>query len=426
MPYEPRETGDLPTALSIEPLVGTRLSDLIRREGALNPEWVLAVVDSLADVLHQRHGDGITFGNVTTDSVMIQEDDGSARLIDPATETDSTPEGDVSALVAVMYEALCGTPAEVPPRSPLEHEPELDPALEDFFSKEFSSAGELRDAVRELRGIPTVEITHVEIPPPAEMPVTTRPPTPTPTHRTGWLVPLIVVVGLLAVLLFSILFLRGRDASPTAAKTVPKAVNSKQALPPVVHTPDPIPVEVAEPIAATPVEEPAPVAVKPAVIVAAPKPKPPVVREQPPQVKLVETAPVEAAPPVVETIESAPLVAAAPMTTTIEVVVLNSVRDGSLTLSANGVEIYSTELSVVERKWRQIAKSAVGKGRSELSATVQLPIGTSSIVARLVDSKGRDYEKSVEVNLEQGQTASLRVVTGRTLGKRLKVQFKSP
>jgi len=73
---------DGPPFIAMEYVQGSTLHELIDREGALNAEWALEVIDALADALRSAHDAGIVHRDLKPANILIRESDGSAKIVD--------------------------------------------------------------------------------------------------------------------------------------------------------------------------------------------------------------------------------------------------------------------------------------------------------------------------------------------------------
>ncbi len=107
----------------------------------------------------------------------------------------------------------------------------------------------------------------------------------------------------------------------------------------------------------------------------------------------------------------------------LDLVVKSSIKAGSLVVLVDGEEVYSTELLADSGKLSLAFKKAVGKSDQDLAARIEVAPGPHTIEAQVFSAaKSKDYADTLAVDLEAGETQSLRIVAGRSLGRRLTIK----
>lgn len=220
--------------------------------------------------------------------------------------------------------------------------------------------------------------------PDEDAPTGLRVSSPQDSHPTKPAVPLVVV-------------------SPPAASEKPEAVPppppaAKSAPPPaaVEKAPAPAPVKKAQSAPQKPKTAP-PAAVKPA-------------------------APAPAPAPVVAAVERAP---APHPTARLDVQLKNNLKEGRLSLFLDGDEIYSTDLESDDGRLARAFKKTVGKAGQRVGTELEIPAGAHTLSAHLLNTaKSKEFDESIEIDLDAGSAGTLRIITGRTFGRDLALRLE--
>jgi serine/threonine protein kinase len=187
----------------------------------------------------------------------------------------------------------------------------------------------------------------------------------------------------------------------SANSPIPEPTATERKFTVVEPAPEPVPV-VATPARPQPEPTPPPAAATP------PTPEPVVVEnpvaEEPP-------APPVPAPVIVETAY-------------VEVFLKNSIKEGTLTLLVDGDEVYKTALVDESKGMSRAYKKTLGKSEESRAVQLELLPGTHTISAQVFSAKkSRDYEHSIEVELAADERKRLRIVTGKTFGRRVSLKL---
>jgi serine/threonine-protein kinase len=194
--FEPGPDDALPF-IAMEYVDGANLHELIEREGALNPDWALGMVDTLAGGLQTAHAGGVIHRDLKPSNILVRASDGVAKIADfgvarvnqrnagatygsPAYTAPECIRGkaadersDLYSLAVILYEtlsgkrpfegttydALCQAIKHDEPAPIRLHEPDLCPAFDRFFARalakdpadRFQDAASLREAIAALR-----------------------------------------------------------------------------------------------------------------------------------------------------------------------------------------------------------------------------------------------------------------------------------
>jgi len=535
-----KEDGTEQPYIAMEYVQGPTLHELISREGALSPDWVFSIAETLADALHTAHSVGIVHRDVKPANILVRESDGCAKIadfgvarLDASESTDAgttygspaymAPErirgcrsdarSDLFSLAVIIYEALCGdrpfggddfasTCYSILNESPTpirRHAPDLAAAVEVFFERalakdpdeRFQTAAAFRDALRSVAihhaasVDSTVDVTTVFEDDAARTllldtrditgsaaGVSDEPSGPakrgialaatiarasldtartiaerlqtTIERHTGRRPPVswialggIVVVALIA--LAGLATLGGGDAGVSVAaqpsETPPVPTTGAAVVTASGADESPI-----EPLDLGVSELPPPVATEPPAVEA--KPAAPIAAAAPskPVTEAVVARPVEtpvpdamataaaAAPTAEAPADEAPaaeVAALAPPPATLRLLVKHSVKSGSLSLLVDGSEVYQTTLATDAGRWSHALKKATHQTDQIIEAEIEIPAGAHAVVARMrSDGKERVYERTLDLDLEPESSTTLRIVAGRTFGKRLVMQVE--
>jgi hypothetical protein len=111
---------------------------------------------------------------------------------------------------------------------------------------------------------------------------------------------------------------------------------------------------------------------------------------------------------------------------TIEFVGKSHVKEGSLTLLVDGEEIRSLALSGKGGKAKRLFGRLFGKSGMQFAESRTLPPGSHRITARLeIPEKGAVFEKTLDIDLESFATGRVRVVLGKSFGRRIGLKIES-
>jgi len=255
----------------MEHVAGRPLSDLIG-EGGMDPDQLLGILRDLASGLDYAHENGVVHRDVKPANVLIAAD-GRVKLVDfgTATASDLTqitaeneivgtlayiaperltgeslgePASDIYALAVLAFEALSGrkprrasTAGELlaqtlhgPPPDVGQAWPEAPPKLASVLAQGMDPDPRRRQAsagalVRDIGAALTSPETRTEpIPPPVPGPAalsqspTRRVAIPSPTRRPPWLVPALLVAGVLAIVAVVLASSGGDGGAPGLAQ----------------------------------------------------------------------------------------------------------------------------------------------------------------------------------------------------------------
>jgi serine/threonine protein kinase len=105
--------------------------------------------------------------------------------------------------------------------------------------------------------------------------------------------------------------------------------------------------------------------------------------------------------------------------------VKNNIKDGTLTLLVDGEEVFATDLSTDSgQKLKGALTKVLGKGQQVFEDEVSIPAGKHTITALAYSTaKDRQYETTLDVDLEPGDMRTLKIVAGRTLGRQLTLKI---
>jgi serine/threonine-protein kinase len=91
--------------------------------------------------------------------------------------------------------------------------------------------------------------------------------------------------------------------------------------------------------------------------------------------------------------------------------------EGSLTVTVDGKRAYSRDLEAPSNKAVGFMKRVVGKGEESFDAWIEVAPGRHEVVAYVVtDDKPTGHQDRVTVDLERGETRTLRLSAGRSFG----------
>jgi len=383
---------------------------------------------------------------------------------------------DLFSLAVILYEALsghrpfkgddftsiCYAIVNEPPVPIRTHQPELSLAFDAFFRRALAKnpAERFQNGVGFRQGLESVrnqqrmfeagsETLKMTIPSPQTVlsDLDERIATPVAGALDGqssvpwrW-----IAVGAVAMILLLSAFISGwifsggeQDGQvgvPLDVNTHPAALELSEA---VKGAGQPVPVEEPAPVEVVAPPEPAAVVPEPVVEAvpepAPPKPLPPVTPEPEAPVETAEAeapadipvAPIEeAVTEAAATTEALPEepVAAIPAGIPVNVRLKNSFKEGSLTFLVDGEEVHSLPLSISSQSGKS-PKKGRGKGSQEQQLQIEIPAGHHTVTALAYSTaKDREYEASVEIDLEPGDMRTLLVVAGKTLGKRLTIKL---
>jgi serine/threonine-protein kinase len=262
---------------------GSDLRSVLRLDGRLTPERTTAIVEQVGGALDAAHAQGLVHRDVKPANILIDQAGDRVYLTDfgVAKQTAATgltrtgffigtldyaapeqiegkpvtPLSDVYALGCVAYECLAGEPpfvresdgavmyAHLMDDPPLltERRPDLPAAVDTVIMRalakppedRFATCGRLSESLRAalVEGTPTRVVSPVAPATTVEAPPAPPPPQPPPAPaRPGWLVPLLVALGialLAAGALGAVALLRGGDeptADPTTITPEPRTV----------------------------------------------------------------------------------------------------------------------------------------------------------------------------------------------------------
>jgi len=100
--------------------------------------------------------------------------------------------------------------------------------------------------------------------------------------------------------------------------------------------------------------------------------------------------------------------------------VRSSIKEGTLTVLADGVEVFATDLAAESGKFSLGFKKVLGKAAQDLETRIEIPSGARTLEAVLFNAvKKKEFRATLELDLEPGASQAVRVVTGRTFGRRI-------
>lgn len=475
--FEPESSEKLPF-IAMEYVPGRSLHELIAEEGALNTDWALAVVETLADALQVAHEAGVVHRDLKTANILVREHDGVAKIADFGVarvdvseltglgETYGSPaytapeclrgepadaRADLFSLAVILYEALAGARpfdgdgfASVC-RAILDDEPpsirdadaSLTPAFDRFFAKalakdpaeRFASAAAFRDALDAVRHeqllfatgaatmmMPAQAAVEAEPEAPAEDVVRRTPP----LLLASWAVGSIAAAALAArIATPDRPVVRTPAPSPTV-EAAPRAPIEWPRLPPLTD-PAALPTSSAEDPRAVECD-PDTFFVLPEWAPASPPPRAATAKPTPKPPAGREpkpaTPPVEPTAPVVATtVAPVPIAAkvAPPEPAVVTVVLRNNFRAGSLRILADGDEVLAVDL----RSEASPIDRALGK-RDAVEHEIEIPAG-AGVLEIFADNhaKDRTHDARVDLDLLPGERRTLTIVVGKTFGRRL-------
>ena len=182
---------------------------------------------------------------------------------------------------------------------------------------------------------------------------------------------------------------------------------------------------------ASPVEPEAPVAVEADPVPAATEPEPQrpaaVVPEEPTPPPAIERTPADnPLQTVAEEPVPAPVEPVAPVgPASLQLIVKSSLKSGRVTLTVDGEEVYSADIASESKRWQRIYKKATLRSDRDLETQIEMTPGAHEVKVYVYNAaKERWHEQSVDVDLEPGEMRTLRVVTGRMVGRRLTVTLE--
>jgi hypothetical protein len=89
----------------------------------------------------------------------------------------------------------------------------------------------------------------------------------------------------------------------------------------------------------------------------------------------------------------------------------------------DGQEIRAIPLDTGDNQGNAITK-VLGKGNQEIELQVEIPAGHHTVTAVAYNAnKDRGYEAVLDLDLEPGDMRKLRIVVGKTFGKRLTMKL---
>jgi serine/threonine-protein kinase len=205
--------------IAMEYVEGPTLHELICNEGSLNPDWAVAMADTLADALDSAHRAGVVHRDLKPANILVRAIDGAAKIADfgvarvnvsDLTDAGTTygspaymaPErikgqpadrrSDLYSLAVILYETLCGkrpfeaddfatlcyTILQAQPTPIHQHDPSLAPGFEAFFRRalakdpadRYPDGAAFREALRWVRAEQQMHATGsstIQVPLPA-------------------------------------------------------------------------------------------------------------------------------------------------------------------------------------------------------------------------------------------------------------------
>ena len=299
--------------LALEHPEAPTLAEVLQREGQLDPNRAVRLTVRVAEALESAHMLGIAHGGLMPRNIVLLSEDESVKLTEfgvdwlrtrargadvngaggspylaPEQQAsgEATPQGDVYAVGAILYEALAGRPPELQSLSrrrtsiqPLRKlRPDVSGSLEHIVTRALEADPERRyrdmtDLFNDLWS----EISPFSGSPPAGLHVRGR--------RTGGKRTRLIAVGIVfgaiaAIALLSRLLVAGPPAlvsparQPAPLPEVAAPAPTAPAPPPIVSEPERVAPEAQPPPVATPPPAvPPPVATPPPPVVAAPRPE---------------------------------------------------------------------------------------------------------------------------------------------------------
>jgi serine/threonine-protein kinase len=402
----------------MEYIPGRSLEQILRTEGALAPDTAFAIVDHLAAALEAAHRAGVVHRDIKPANILLRKTDdavkitdfGIARLHDSSltraggsigSPAYMAPEqfrgghvdarADLFALAVVLYEALSGRrpfPGEdpltiaasvvhdvPPPISSLTDA--VSPAFDRFFERALAKdpSDRFPDAETFRRELDRARRTGG---------AAARPPVEPPIPRGRRLVPIVAGAAVLAALVIafvlSVSALVGGPTEPNASDAAVRGVAASSASHPSVSARLP--------------------------------------REEPARPRSATTAGVA-------TSASSPAPSAVPRAR-IVVDTRSGIKDGRLTLSVDGREVYRRDLEWQGGGFKRAMARTVGHVRERHEQEIEIPAGRHEIVARVDVASGTDplVSDPLVVDLDPSATRTLRVVAGRTFGPKLKLALE--
>jgi len=98
----------------------------------------------------------------------------------------------------------------------------------------------------------------------------------------------------------------------------------------------------------------------------------------------------------------------------------SSVEAGTLSIQVDGDRVYSRELTAPQQRKGFLKKVLPGQNHETFEAWLEVPTGKREIMAQ-VEPLG--YRDTIVVDLEPGDTRTLRLVVGRTFGTPLSLEI---
>jgi serine/threonine protein kinase len=123
--------------------------------------------------------------------------------------------------------------------------------------------------------------------------------------------------------------------------------------------------------------------------------------------------------------EETPPVPAGPVLVTIPVTIKSNVKAGQLMLVVDGTEVFKTDLEGESKGLPRMFKKAKGQGSQEIETTLELEPGAHTIAVKLAGGAGtKSRDDRLDIEVAEGDSRTLRIVAGKTFGRRLTIKFE--
>ena len=101
----------------------------------------------------------------------------------------------------------------------------------------------------------------------------------------------------------------------------------------------------------------------------------------------------------------------------------SGIESGTLTVLVDGAEVYQRELSAPHTK-RGFFKKVLNPGLETFEAWIEIPPGKHEVVARVLPTGATsEYRDTIVVDLERGETRTIKLAAGKRFGSDLSLKF---